>query len=136
MSEIKDIFGHLNNITEDKRFWHQLSVQEQKTANIYLLNRFISMKYDYIGIVNEIQNLNAPPSYVYNLYISIIPKQKTFFKYLKKSIKEIKGDDLEIISKVFEVSEREAKEYIELLDKGQLESLKEQINGIKSKKKK
>jgi hypothetical protein len=131
-----NLFEHLENITYGKKYYHKLTEDEKASINIYMINRFISMKYEYITLVNEIQQLNAPISTVYNLYISLIPKQKVFFKYLKKSIKEVKGDHTQLLAKIFEISEKEAKDYLDLLDKKQLEALSLQVNGIKEKKKK
>ena len=123
------IFDHLSNITEGKRTWDKLSEDERKTANVFMINRFLSMEFNYIEIINEAQTLNLPIQYLYNLYIAVIPKQKKYFKYIKKS-----GDDIKLLAEVFKVSEREAKEYRDKLNTKQIESLRLQIEGIKKKK--
>lgn len=132
-----NLFEHLENICYHKKSWHKLSEEERKTANAFMINRFLSMEYKYLDIVNEIQTLNLPLPYLYNLYIGIIPKQKKFLKYIKKSVKEIgEKDDIKIISKLFQISEREAQEYIDKLQPKQIEELKLQMEGIKKKNKK
>jgi len=130
------IFDHLENITVGKKTWDKLSEDDRKTANAYMINRFLSMEFNYIEIINEVQTLSLPIPYLYNLYIAVIPKQKKYFKYIKKSIKETKGDDIKLLAEVFKVSEREAKEYRDKLDTKQIESLRLQVEGIKQKKKK
>ena len=130
------LFEHIDNLTYHKKRWSELTEEDKKTYNPYIVNRFISMHYPYIDLVNELQKLDLPPHVLYEMYISCLPKHKKYFKYIKKSIKETKGDEIEIISKVFEVSRKEALSYLELLDKNQVESLKLQITGIKEKKKK
>ena len=44
--------------------------------------------------------------------------------------KEYKPEDIEAIQAYFEISKTEAKEYIDMLDKTELESIKQQINGV------
>jgi hypothetical protein len=131
-----NLFEHLNNLCYDKKKWEDLSEEDRKTANVYMINRFLSHEYNYIDIINEVQKLNLPIKYLYNLYIGVIPKQKKYLKYIKKTVKETKGTELDIIRKVFEVSEREAKEYMSKLDTKQIESLRVQVEGFKQKKKK
>jgi hypothetical protein len=128
------LFDHLENITLHKKRWKQLTEEQKKTANIYMLSRFISMSYPYIEMVNELQQLNLPPDVLYNMYSALLPKQKTFFKYIKKEIKDGKKEAVELLAEVFEVSQKEAKGYLDLLDKKQLEEVTNQVKGIKDKK--
>lgn len=128
------LFDHLNNITYNKKYWNQLSKEEQKTANIFMLNRFVSMSYPYIEMVNELQTLNLPQSAMYDMYVGLLPKQKAFFRYIKKTAKEGKEGPVQILSEVFEVSQKEAKDYVKLLTKKQLEEITNQVKGIKEKK--
>ncbi len=130
------LWNHLENITYHKKRWGKLTEDERKTANMFMISRFISMHYPYIELVNELQTLNLPPNILYEMYVACIPKQKQYLKYIKKSIKEIKGDEIDIISSICEVSKKEAQDYLEILDKKQLEEIKLQVKGIKEKKKK
>lgn len=132
------IIDHIENLTVHKKKWRTLTEAEKKTANIFLINKFMSMSYDYITIINETQQLNLSLPYLYDFYISVIPKQKKYFKYIKKQIKESKEVEnySELLAEIFEISEKEAKSYVDLLDKNQLEQIDLQIKGIKEKKKK
>jgi hypothetical protein len=123
------LWDHLNNITYGKKYWHQLNEAEKSTANLYMINRFVSMNYEYIELINESQKLNMTLPMAYNLYVSLIPKQKTFFKYIKKTLKEEKSDSVKLIAEVFKVSQREAKDYIKLLKEDQIKELEQQITG-------
>jgi hypothetical protein len=124
-----NLFDHLNNITYDKKYWNQLSDPDKETANLFMINRFVSMNYRYIELINESQILNMPLPMAYNLYVSLIPRQKTFFKYIKKQLKEEKYDSVELIAKVFEISQKEAKDYMNLLTEKQLKELEQQLTG-------
>jgi len=64
------------------------------------------------------------------LYKDLIPKQYKFLKYIKaKNKKEYKVDQVEAVAAYYEVSKKEAKEYIDMLPKNELEDIMLQING-------
>ena len=68
--------------------------------------------------------------YLYNLYKDLIPKQYKFLKYIKaKNKKEYKAEQVEAIVTYYEISRKEAKEYIDMLSKDEIENIKLQING-------
>ena len=41
-----------------------------------MVNRFLSMKMDWIEVVNEFQKYNLKPKELYKLYINVLPKGK------------------------------------------------------------
>jgi len=125
------LWDHLNNITYTKKYWRQLNEAERETANLYMINRFVSMQFQYIELINEAQAMQMPLPMAYDLYVSVIPKQKTFFKYIKKATKDGKQEAVPFIAEYFKISLREAKDYVSLLSKDQLKSLKQQIEGKK-----
>jgi uncharacterized protein YfbU (UPF0304 family) len=68
--------------------------------------------------------------YLYNLYKDLIPKQYKYLKYIKpKNKKEYKADQVEAVAVYYEVSKKEAKQYIDMLPKDELENIILQING-------
>lgn len=128
------LFEHLENLTVHKRRWKQLTEDEQKTASMYMINRFLSMNYAYIEMVNELQQLNLPQGVLYEMYLSLIPKQKIWLKYIKKTSKDANSEPAKLIAEVFELSQLEADSYINLLTKDQLTELKLKVEGYKEKK--
>jgi hypothetical protein len=74
------------------------------------------MNPDYIEVVNTIQRYpNCSSKMVYKFYCDLLPKKKSFFKYIKASAK----NDLETIKSIaeyYQCSTREAKDYINLID--------------------
>jgi hypothetical protein len=67
---------------------------------------------------------------LYNLYKDLIPKQYKYLKYIKASKKvDYKPEEVEAVQIYFEVSKKEAKEYINMLPKDELEIIISQING-------
>jgi ribosomal protein L7/L12 len=68
--------------------------------------------------------------YLYNLYRDIIPKQYVFLKYIKSNTKQdYKIEEIEAVQQYFEVSRKEAKEYIDMLPKEELIDITQKING-------
>ena len=112
---INNIFDWLNEITYHKRPWSIFNNDEKNLFNPFLINRFISMNPDYIDVVNLIQRYpNCSNRWVYNFYCDVLPKKKTFFRYIKSKNKW----DKEILSKVadyYKISIREAKDCTSVL---------------------
>ena len=68
--------------------------------------------------------------YLYNLYKDIIPKQYKYLKYIKASKKkDYDASEVEAVATYFEVSKKQAKEYISMLPKDELNNIIAQING-------
>jgi len=121
------IFDHLANITWKKTPWDTLDEASQKSFSPYLINRWLSMNPDYIEIVDMFQQYTIGPlnkKQVYQLYFDILPKQKTFNKYIKGKKQDKYNKDLvKMIANHYQVARIEAEEYIELLEKDSLISI-------------
>ena len=127
------IFDILNHVTYTKTKWEDLTEEEQNTVNPYMLHRFVSMKHDYIDIVNIIQKYqNLPAKSVYEFYCNVLPKQKVYFKYVKASNKQ-DSETIKGLAEYFECSEREAREYLTILDTQQVSVILNEIKGHDSK---
>jgi hypothetical protein len=142
----KTLFDHLNNIysVQDKDYFNKLSDGDKKSWSNYMINRFISMTYDYIEYIDYIQKYSPSlsPELYYKLLINIFPKKKVFSKYIK-SVKDDSFDEehVNIISKHYEISKKEAKEYMLILNEEQLYDILnlygiyKEIKSLKKKKK-
>lgn len=124
----KNIFDHLNQITKYKikGYWESLNENERKEFNIYMINRYLSMNYNWVEIINILQKYNhsLPKKTSYLLYNSIIPKTNIFLRYIKnKSKKNISKEVIEKIKLYYKCSEREALEYSKILDKKDIKEL-------------
>lgn len=109
------LFDHLNNICYSKPDWDTLSDKDKESWNNYMIHRFLSMYEPYIEIVNTAQKYQFEDKYLYNFYKSVIPKKKMFLKYIKSKTKQANKDLVNTFIKHFELSSREAKEYLPLL---------------------
>lgn len=109
------LFDHLNNICYSKQDWDTLSDKDKESWNNYMIHRFLSMHEPYIEIVNTAQKYQFEDKHLYNFYKSVIPKKKMFLKYIKSKTKQVNKDLVNTFIKHFELSSREAKEYLPLL---------------------
>jgi hypothetical protein len=114
------LFDHLNAITseQDPKYFDKLSEEDLKSWSNFMINRFLSMKPDWVELVATLLPLTQTlqPKEMYKLYISLIPKGKHYLKYIKG-----KGEDkyedflIELMKKDYLCSERQALDYIEVL---------------------
>lgn len=120
-----NLFDWLNEITTTKRPWNTFTDEDKLEFNVYMINRFISMNSSYIDVVNLIQRYpDCPKKKVYQFYCELLPKQKTFFKYTKSSIKN-DPETIKAIAEYYKCSTREAKEYINIVD---IDTIKNTLN--------
>ena len=123
----QNIFSHIKNITTTKGEY----LGDEGWSN-WMVNRYLSMDPDYCEVVNIVQRNTfiMKGEHLYNLYKDLIPKQYIYLKYIKaKNKKEYKIEQIEAISKYFEVSKKEAKEYIDMLPKADIDQITSQLNG-------
>lgn len=122
-----NIFDHLKNITTTKGPY-----LGDEGWNNWMINRYLSMDPNYCEVVNIVQKntWQMKGEYLYNLYKDLIPKQYVFLKYIKTSKKvDYKPEEVDAVASYFEVSKKQAKEYINMLPKKELEVIIQQING-------
>jgi len=119
----RTLFEHLNNISsgKDKNYFDTLTEKEKKEFNVYMIQRYISMDSRFTNFIAYIDKyaFNCLDKEMYNrLLIETLPKEKNYFKYIKKT-KSVKEDELliELLSKKIEVSKQQASEYIRFLSK-------------------
>ena len=121
---MKNVFDWLKEINSTKSHPDTFTNQDWDIWNSYMVHRFLSMNPDYIELVNEVQAL--PPSnkkQIYSIYREYIPKNNKWSKYVKSSSKEFDKDLILQLKKYFNVSVREIKDYLKILDKKEVQSI-------------
>jgi len=114
--QIKDLWGWLNEITLYKTPIEEISEESWEKWNSYMIHRYVSMDIRYIELVNYIQTIPYDnKQQLYNIYREMIPKAKTFFKYLKTNRKKKNTEVIEYIAEYFQCSLGEAEEYLDIL---------------------
>ena len=124
----KGLFDHINHIREvkDPNYYVNLTDEEKKSFNKYMLVRILSMDSDVIeemAIVSKYFQV-IPEEQFYKVLIDVIPHGRKFCKYIKKSTESINQTILDCICNKFKVGERDAIDYYNILmsnDKGMQE---------------
>ena len=121
------IVDWINQLLVTKKPWSDFTEDEQKKFSPFIINRFLSMDKNFIEIVNVFQKYaigTLEPREVYKWYCDVLPKGKRFNKYIKgKRNKKYDKEMINIISNHFEVSKKESKDYIDLLDKTEIKEI-------------
>jgi hypothetical protein len=114
--QIKDIWGWLNEITLYKTPLENISEESWDKWNSYIIHRYVSMNINYIEVANYIQTIPYDSKQqIYQIYREMIPKQKTFLKYIKSRTKRQPATLVEYVAKYFECGLGEVEEYIDIL---------------------
>lgn len=123
----KTIFDHLSGLTDRKIPWEELSDIDRKSFAPYMINRWLSMNVNYIELVNEVQKYvigQLTPEQTYKLYFDLLPKTKSFSKYIKSQKEEKYNSDLiKLLSQHFLISRSECVDILDLYTENDLNSL-------------
>ena len=115
----KSLFDHIKQITDvqNPNYWNDISDDDKKSWSNYMVNRFLSMKMDWVELVNEVQKYPLEPEQVYKVYTDILPKKRQWLKYIKggKKMKYPKWV-YEIVAKHLQCSMREANDAVEMYE--------------------
>ena len=121
---MNEFFKLLNYLSYDKVPYSKLTDTEIKSINVYMLHRYLSMSSEYCILVNEVQAIpDLTPEQVYNIYLSLLPKSKKYFKYTKAASNKIDKDKVSKLSSLLQVSQREANDYLALLSNDQFKDI-------------
>ena len=128
-----NLFKWIDELFTKKRPWNSFSEEEQKKFSPFMVNRYLSMNNDYLPIVNHFQKLTIevmPHKSVYQFYCNLLPKKKTYLRYLSGKKEKTNDSVVPFIIKYFEVSKREAKQYSTFMTSNDVKTIKK-IYGIK-----
>jgi hypothetical protein len=115
-TEVKNIFGWLDEITVKKSHPNSFSEKDWDKWNSYMIHRYLSMYIGYIDIVNYVQKINPQnKKQIYSIYLEMIPKKKLWLKYIKNQKKKNYQELAEYVAEYFECSLGEADHYIDIL---------------------
>lgn len=114
------LFDHIKQITDvqNPKYWDSLEESDKKKWSNYMILRFLSMNPDWVAMIAQLQPYlqEIPPKAFYLTLIDLIPKSRTYLRYMKAQ-KEVEYEDwvVKLISKYYEVSEVEAEDYVHIL---------------------
>ena len=118
MIKKKSLFDHINQITsvQNPNYWDEISDEDKKSWSNYMTHRFLSMKMEWVELVNELQKYNLKPKELYKLYTNILPKGKQWLKYTKgRNDMSHPNWLINVVVNHEQISKKEAIEYIDML---------------------
>jgi len=121
-----NLFSWINELLVKKRPWDSFSDEDRKKFSPFMVNRYLSMNDDFLPFVNHFQKYTIEvmsPKAVYQFYCNLLPKKKTFLRYLSGKKSKTNETVVPFIMDYFEVSKKQASEYYKLMTKEELTSL-------------
>ena len=119
MSKSKSLFDHIKQITDvqNPNYWDEISDGDKKSWSNYMVNRFLSMKPEWITFVNDVQKYPLQPKELYKVYTDVLPKKRQWLKYIKGD-KKMKYPNwvYEIVAKHLQCSMREASDAVDMYE--------------------
>lgn len=118
----KTLFQHIDAIYGNQRadYYDNLSDEDKKSFNIYMITMGIGMSPDFLPLTNEVNKYwgQLDARSVYLFYSQIIPKGKYYNKWVKGK-KDVTYDGwlVELMARHFECSQYEATTYLRLFYK-------------------
>ena len=121
---MKNIFDWLKQINYIKSPVESFSDKDWEIWNSYMIHRFLSMNPNFLEVVNFVQDY--PPQEkqkIYSIYKEFIPKNNKWNKYIKSKNKSYQKDLLINLADHWKCSQREVKDYLDLLDNDKIISI-------------
>jgi hypothetical protein len=122
--KFKSLFDHLKHIREVQapNYFDKLSDGDKKSWSNYMICRFLSMQVELIDTINDLQVYQdrLTPEQFYKLCIRIVPKSRRFYPYTKGNGEKYRKELISILSNHFQESEKNVKEYLQLLSKSEV----------------
>ena len=117
MTKIKSVFDWVKQIQYDKEPWSSFSNEEHDIFSNFMVNKIISMNPNHIEIVAEIQEFSIPKEKLYQFYCQVLPKQKSFSKYIRPAKAIYNNEVLGLLAFYFQISTREVIDYCSIITK-------------------
>ena len=130
---MRNVFDWVKEINTKKSPIESFSTEDWDQWNSYVVHRVLSMNPDYLALVNEVQKL--PPDnkkQIYSIYKEYIPKNNKWSKYVKSNVKSRNKDLIDLLKDYYQLSKREIKEYLTLLDNKEILRILTQL-GVEQK---
>lgn len=130
---MRNVFDWVKEINTKKSPIESFSTEDWDQWNSYVVHRVLSMNPDYLALVNEVQKL--PPDnkkQIYSIYKEYIPKNNKWSKYVKSNVKSRNKDLIDLLKDYYQLSKREVKEYLTLLDNKEILRILTQL-GVEQK---
>ncbi len=117
-------FDFLKLVHDKKIKWENLTEDEKKTYNKFIINRALGFNNNMLDVVNRLQHYDVAPKESFKYYQSMTGNKFKFNKWIKgNKTKTYNSNLLTILSVYFECSCDQAEGYLNVLNKKEIKSL-------------
>ena len=117
-------FDFLKKVHDKKIKWENLTEDQQKIYNTFIINKALSFNPNYLDIVNRIQHYTPTPKESFKYFQSMTSNNFKYNKWIKGTKnKSFNPQLIALTSGYFECSCKHAEEYLNILDKKELKLL-------------
>ena len=104
--------------------WESLNEDEQKAYNTFIINKALSFNSNYLDLINQIQHYTPTPKESFKYLQSMTSNKFRYNKWIKGS-KTTKFNSIlvETISAYLECSNKQAEEYLGILEKKEIKTM-------------
>lgn len=121
-------FDFLKKVHDKKLKWEDLTEDQQKVYNTFIINKALSFNSNYLDVVNRIQHYTPTPKESFKYFQSMTNDKFRYNKWIKgQKIKSFNPQLLALVSGYFECSSKQAEDYLNILDKKETKILLKHI---------
>lgn len=121
-------FDFLKKVHDKKLKWENLTEDQQKIYNTFIINRALSFNSNYLDVVNRIQHYTPTPKESFKYFQSMTDDKFKYNKWIKgEKTKTFNSQLVSIVRDYFECSSKQAEDYLSVLEKKETKQLLEHI---------
>ena len=121
-------FDFLKKVHDKKIKWEDLTEDQQKVYNTFIINRALSFNSNYLDIVNRIQHHTPTPKESFKYFQSMTDDKFRYSKWIKgQKTKSFNPQLIAIVSTHLECSSKQAEDYLNILEKKEVKIMLKQI---------
>jgi hypothetical protein len=121
-------FDFLKKVHDKKIKWEDLTEDQQKVYNTFIINKALSFNSNYLDVVNRIQHYTPTSKESFKYFQSMTNDKFKYNKWIKgQKTKSFNPQLLAIVSTYLECSCNQAEEYLNILEKKETKILLKHI---------
>jgi hypothetical protein len=118
-----DIFSILGAMTNEKKQLDFNDESVQKAYDQFMINRWLSMSEELFFVAELLNTMpNLTDEQHFDLLISFLPKERFYFKYVKRA-KDLTEKEKKYIADYFEIGLHDAEDYIRQMEQEEIDSI-------------
>ena len=116
-------FDFLKLVHNKQIRWENLNEDEQKIYNTFIINKALSFNSNYLDIVNKIQHYTPRPKESFKYYQNMTNNKFRYNKWIKGTkTKSFNTQLISLFSGYLECSDKQAEDYLNILDKKEIKN--------------